>query len=291
MKSSIVRIGIALGLMGVVALTQLPMAGCSGGSSSSHAAAEFDAETYRGEIEAVEAILYKTAPPDYSDESRAAAAIADLFDAISAGETNRLKRERAATLMFLSARADAAGDGGYAAPDLRATRDAWEKTRLELFGAADWFRSSSPGLATAQTRVVPTPSEGQLYELTRMMDRIDDLIRDGSRECADLGEPDYEPGYEGAEGRAQIGRWRRFARDWDDKLDYAASFMPAQPPFDGDSDFLFAYQDVGYALSELRLVAVGTGDWATPFDYQWQQRFESARAHVVSARARLSGTE
>jgi len=284
MKRSVVRFSLGLALVAGL----LSLSACSGGSGSgsSSAQAQFDPEVYRAEIQAVEAVLYKQSPPDYADPGRAAAALTQLFDAIDHNEPDRTKRQRAQTLMFLSSRADQT-DVGYAAPSLRATRDEWEKARHELFGDADWFRTSSPDVAAAQTRTVPRPTEGQVYELTRVIDRLDDVVRDGRRECDQLGEPVYEPGFEGAEGRVQVERWGRFAIEWNERLDDTAKSFPAAPALDGDVDFTMAYQGISNAFSELRAVPVGVGDWATPFAYQWQQHFASAEAYLSEARTRL----
>ncbi len=99
-------------------------------------------------------------------------------------------------------------------------------------------------------------------------------------ECDDLGDPVYEPGSGDAAGDAQIA-------DWDERLSHAAGFLPPPPPFDGVLDYLLAYQSVGSTLNELRRVPVGTGSWPTPFQYQWEQRFNTATMHLSEARTTL----
>jgi len=262
-------------------------AACSGGDKATKVAT-FDPETFRPQIEAVEAILYKETPPDYLETERVAGAIMLLQRAMDERAQTYPERQAAQDLLFLAAHADATGEGGYALPDLSQTRRSWERYRDDVFGEADWFRTDSPGVAEAQKPKLPTVDPGQVYDLVRVIERLDDLIEEGEATCEDLGEPEYEPGYEGPEGRAQIAAWNAFYRDWDERLNDMARYLPPQPPFDGDTEYLMAYQEVTGAMNELRFVATGTGDWATPFAYQWDSRFRAARAGLESARGRLA---
>lgn len=124
-------------------------------------------------------------------------------------------------------------------------------------------------------------------DLTFVIQNLGDLIADGRRQCDALGDPRYEPGYADAKGKAQIAAWQAFARDWSDRLDRVASDLPDPPDMDAQPGASLAYQDVGRAVQELRLVPVGAGDWATPFESLWSSRFATAEHHLNAARARL----
>lgn len=269
----------------IAAVTAL--AGCAGEPETGSATGLIAPESYRASIEAVEAVLYQPAPPDFGDPERAAAAVMDLYDAILERETDRRVRDAAATLIFTASRADIS-DAGYAAPDLGPLRERWEEVRADLFGEADWFRSTTAGVAAARTPEPPTVDPADRQALERVIDRLGRLIDRGRRECADLGEPSYEPGMEGWEGRQQIDAWNRFHRDWDESVTDAARRMPPRPPLDGVMAFVSAYQDVERAVAELRHVPSGTGVWPTPFEYQWTGRLDTARRHLEAARASLS---
>jgi hypothetical protein len=267
------------------------LAACSGADDANDPVAVFDPQAFRPQIEAVEAILYKETPLDYAEAERAGWTLMQLQRAMEPHAKTFPQRQAVQDLIFLAANADALGEGGYAIPDLSLTRRNWERYRADVFGSADWFHQDAPRVADAQKRKPPTVDRGQVYELVRVIERLEDLIPEGERRCEDLGEPDYEPGYEGFAGRAQIDGWNRFYREWEERLTDIARRLPPQPAWDGHMEYVMAYQEVGTAMNELRFVTMGAGDWATPFLYQWESRFTAARSQLAQARARLTAFE
>lgn len=271
-----------------IVVTLLALCGCGGGSSRSEdvAHAPFDPNEHRAQIEAVEAILYKRGPADHSDVDRATSSLVALHESVLSRQTGATKRSRAHALLLMTSQASFT-DVGYSSPDLSPLRERWEEVRMELFGPADWYRESTADVERAQAHPEPEIDPGRVYELSRVIDRLEDLIAVGRMECEELGEPVYEPGRVGYDGEVQIQQWNQFYRDWDERLSSAAEFLPPQPPLDGAADYLFAHQSVSRAFIELRLIPYGAGEWPTPFAYQWEQRFRAAEEHLNGARERL----
>jgi hypothetical protein len=149
--------------------------------------------------------------------------------------------------------------------------------------ATDPMRSQSQAAGAA----IPAIDPFVVSDLQFVIQNTKALIDHGRRRCAELGEPGYEPGYEDADGRAQIDAWRSFQREWDDALNEIASDLPQAPGWDENPDAVAAYQDIARALQELRFVPVGTGDWATPFASMWTGRFDAADTLLDGAADRL----
>lgn len=135
----------------------------------------------------------------------------------------------------------------------------------------------------------PRPLDPQFVaDLEFVIAEVRALIDDGRARCAELGEPGYEPGHEGLKGEAQIAAWNAFHREWDQALTDAASGLPPAPAWDTHLEAALAYQDVTRAIHELRLVTVGAGDWATPFESMWSSRFDTAVSFLDAAATRLA---
>jgi hypothetical protein len=275
-------------LIGLLALSLavLVASGCSGGNSDDTTLGAFDADRYRGQIERVEAVLYKDAPPDHADLDRATAALLDLHERVLSKDKNPRLRDKAHNLLFVTSQAGFT-DAGYVVADLGPLRAQWEAVRLDLFGYAEWFQQTTPEVRSSQVHPKPTLDGRHVRKLRRVVENLEHLIGEGRGECDVLGEPCYEPTRIGYQGELQIADWNRFHRDWEDRLVNAASDMPPAPPLDGIIDYVMAYQAVSSALDQLRMVALGAGEWPTPFRYQWEQRFNSATSHLSDARTAL----
>jgi hypothetical protein len=285
---------IKVGLLAVVAAAAALCAvvvGCSGGSgggASAHSGV-LDPSPFRAEIEALERKLYQDSPPQYGDYDAVASMLVRLHVKVSSGVANPVVRSRVDEILFLSSYTDA-GESGYTIPDLKSLRDRWEKIRADVFVPAEWFAAGGPTVDAAQRRAEPKADAQQTYELTRVIERLEDLIDNGRDDCDDLGEPEYSIEAPGLRGRAQIAAWNKWAREWEAALDHAAGFLPPQPAWTGEQNYSMAYQEVGAAIHELRLVPHGAGAWPTPFSYQWEQRFNSAQNALQEARSHLSRT-
>ena len=275
-----------LARLGAAALMAASVAaGCTGGSgdeAASHPNA-IDPTPYRAEIESLERVLYKHSPPDYGDGDLAASMLMRLYTKVSERVANPMVRGRVDEILFLASYADI-GESGYSLPDLKPMRERWERIRAEVFTPADWFASGGGDIDAAQLRPVPTVTEQQVYELSRVIERIEVLVEGGRDRCDELGEPEYSVEAPGLAGRAQINRWHQWGRVWSDDIDAVAAFLPPAPAWDGEPDFVMAYQEIERAIHELRLVPHGAGIWPTPFRHLWDQRFASAERSVQMAR-------
>jgi hypothetical protein len=123
------------------------------------------------------------------------------------------------------------------------------------------------------------------------IDALEALIADGRRQCAELGEPNYEPDYPGAAGMAHAAAWSEFAGEWDRAVNDAVERLPSHPGWQVDDEITYAYQEISSAVGQLRIVPVGVGDWSAPFEHQWTERFDSAQRSLDSALARLVAFE
>jgi len=288
-----------LRLTAIIVLMSLVLVGCTGSGDDRDSKTEerilagrgfLDPEAYRAEIENLESVLYKDAPADFADFGRVTAATMRLYGKAMQQEKHPLKIEAAQRIMFLRSRADMS-DVGFSTPDMAAVRSDWEGVRLHVFGEADWFHKTTAGLSRVQTPAAPAADPLDVSELSRVIERLEDLIGDGRRECDDLGEPVYEPTRMSQDGEAQVDDWRTFHKDWSDRIDYIADRMPSQPSWNGSQDFTMAHQSVGQAMNELRLVPVGVGDWVTPFRGAWEGRFDQAQRKLEEARGHLANLQ
>ena len=264
-------------------------AGCDGGSGDRAAsrASAIDPSPYRAEIEALERLLYKPSPPDYGDGDLAASMLMRLHSRVSERGVNPMVRSRVDEMLYLASHSDI-GEGGYALPDLGRIRERWERVRSQVFAPAVWFATGGDHIDAAQRRPVPAVTEQQVYELARVAERIDELIRGGRARCEELGEPEYSVEAPGGAGRAQISQWHHWARTWNDDIDAAAQFLPPAPVWEAAPGFVMAYQEIEHAIRELRLVPLGAGMWPTPFRHLWEQRFAAAERSLAKAREHLA---
>jgi hypothetical protein len=263
--------------------------GCTGGSDdrSSTRRGALDPSPFRAEIQALERVLYINSPPEYGDCQAAASLLVELHAAVSSDVGNPTARSRVDEILFLSSYADV-GESGYAVPDLKPLRDRWEKIRADVFLPAEWFTAGGPAIDAGQRRPAPKADVRHTHELTRVIERLEELIGDGRDQCEHLGEPEYNVEAPGPRGRTQIGAWNEWSREWAAALDRVAGFLPPQPAWNGERNYSMAYQQVGAAIHELRFVPHGAGVWPTPFAYQWERRFNSAQTAIQTARGHLS---
>jgi hypothetical protein len=249
-----------------------------------------DPAGYRAQIEVVEDLLYMESPSRLDDYDRIARAMLNLHQKIRDTETNHFALNNANALLFLASRAEGS-DAGYSLPNLAPVRKEWEELRSSVFRPADWFRAGGDDVVQAQTPPVPTADVQDVFALTRVIGRLEKLIEDAREEVEELGEPVYNAELISWEGEVQIAKWRKWSTEWEGKLDYVASRLPAHPAWSGEQNYLMAYQDVDHAFHQLRIVPVGVGIWATPFQYQWEQRFSAAADYLAGARRYLESTE
>jgi hypothetical protein len=280
MKSAFV---VLLLLVGVWALL-LPHAGGPVG------APPLDPEPHRQTIAALEAVLYRTSPPELGDAERAAAELQRLFDSIARPDAGFAARKRALPLLELAANASASSEVGYALPDLAPLRRDWQALRDHTFAPAPWFARDDPALVQAQAPRAAAVDPEDVRRLRQTIRRLELLCALGESEVEALGEPEYDLDAPGASGRAQVERWHAWAREWDARIDEALRELPPAPPWNAVPVLVQAHQETGRAVHELRLVPAGAGAWPTPFRAQWTMRFEAARALLAEQRAQLEAS-
>ncbi|MCI0452241.1 MAG: hypothetical protein L0Z51_07600, partial [Candidatus Latescibacteria bacterium] len=110
------------------------------------------------------------------------------------------------------------------------------------------YQEAPPSQAAPASTVDPSMIE----DLLRAIDAIEDLADRGRDECEQLGEPFYDFEQPGAEGDAHIEKWNDFARTWDEDVTEVATRLPSPPTWDADPALTAAYQDVTWAIRELR---------------------------------------
>lgn len=150
-----------------------------------------------------------------------------------------------------------------------------------------WTGEIPEGVAIAKQSVGEAIDPFVLSDLQFVLRTVNGLVAEGRERCAELGEPSYEPDDPGQAGRRHVAAWNRFSQEWNTSLTEAAASLPAPPDWDAQPEAALAYQDIGRAIQELRLVPVGTGDWSTPFESLWSSRFDTAEALLTSASRQL----
>lgn len=276
------------GLLLLALLLALGTIAVSVGVERTQVEQRLDAEPHRQAIRAVEAVLYRATPPELGDGDRVADALTRLAEELAPADAPYLARRRALRLYVLIGLASGMDDVGYALPDLGSLRTEWEKQRDALFAPAPWFGRSGAKLVDAQTKRPAPVDPRDVTRLRHTVRRLEQLASAGEQEARELGEPGYDSEAPGAAGRAQIERWNAWARRWHERVDDALRELPPPPPFDAELALVLAHQNTSRAAHELRLVPIGVGDWPTPFQYQWESRFRSARQLLEEHRAALA---
>ncbi|HXV14171.1 MAG TPA: hypothetical protein VEC56_08185 [Candidatus Krumholzibacteria bacterium] len=249
--------------------------------------AQIESSRYQREITDLEAVLYQEAPPSMTDFMSISAALHEMGFAIADREMGPGARDVASSVAMLAAQSEV-GEAGYALPDIAQLRHDWEALRSEHFSDEEWFRESTPAVESAQEVPAPTIDPSMIEDLLRAIDAIEALSDEGRRACEELGEPSYDFEQPGAEGEAHIEKWNDFARDWDEDVTRVATRLPSPPSWDADPELTAAYQDVTFAIRELRNATMGPGSWPVPFEGDWTARFDEAERLLSQARERLA---
>lgn len=150
-----------------------------------------------------------------------------------------------------------------------------------------WSEALSDEFATPESGPAQPLDPFVLSDLQFVIEKVRGLIKEGRDRCEKLGEPGYEPGLGGAREKEHVAAWHSFSAEWNAELDDAASYLPSAPDWDAYPEASLAYQDIGRAIQELRLVPIGAGEWATPFESLWSSRFETAAQLLDAAAVRL----
>ena len=250
--------------------------------------ARVDPTPYRAEIEALEAVLYRTSEVERGDAERAGAAARELGDRL-VRDLDRVAGSQA--LLRLGAFAmnvESSADAGYALPDLSGPRRDGERLRGELFERAPWWRRAGPALASAQRPPPPRADVLDVQALERFASSLAPLVAAGRREMLAFGEPWVDVA-EGSAAEARLTRdWQEFAKTWDARVTRACGKVPARPGFDDDLHVVMAHQLLGDACHKLRVATVSAGDAAVPMKSWRKGSLDEATARIEEARAHLA---
>lgn len=253
-----------------------------------HGGGSLDPAPFRGEIEAIEGVLYMPSPPEYGDPERVARLAMELGARMQA-ELGHLPGRRAfVALVGFAAEVEAQGEAGYAAPDLGGPRRAWESLRAGLFRPAAWFRRGGARLAAAQQKPEPRAEPGTLASLGAWADDLDALAAAGRREMLAFGEIYVDVAEGSREERTLTAAWHEFAREWDGRVTRACADAPGQPGFDGEMNVVMAWQSLGQAAHQLRVATVSPAEWSVPDEAWRQQSLAQAEGRIAEARAHLA---
>ena len=196
-----------------------------------------------------------------------------------------------ARILSFASRVGAQADTGYSTLDLPRARSDWEAVRDEVFQPADWFRQSSAQLTESQTAKPPPIDRRLVASLKKTARDLKLLILKGRPEAEAFGEPYVDAPERSAELRRLGQRWNRWGRNWSEQLDRLGRDFPAQPPFDGDSRLLSAYNELSRAFQHLRALPYGANDSGIPFKQRRISLFEQAQHAIKEAERILSELE
>jgi hypothetical protein len=101
-----------------------------------------DPETYRAEIEELEALLYRPEPMRYGEESGVEDALRRMGARVMNSTADPIAHQKGSELVALAGRVARESKSGKPLPDRARMRLQWEKVRTRVFQDADWFRRS-----------------------------------------------------------------------------------------------------------------------------------------------------
>jgi hypothetical protein len=243
-----------------------------------------DATPYRDAIAAIEDVLYREAPPTWGDPELVSTRAMTLGERLYA-DLGPPRGPRALTDLVDFATAVAAqADSGFAAPELDAPRAAWEHLRARWFQPAPWFRTTNALLVATQRPPAPTASLVELHEHWKWAATIETMLDDGRPAIERHGDVEADAADGSREEPEFVGRWRDFARDWDDRVHELGLRTPRPPARDGERNLVFAHQALEQALHQLALATSPDGDAAVPTKSWRTQCLDAAATHVAAAR-------
>lgn len=249
-----------------------------------------DPTPYRDTIAAIEALLYREGPAEWSDPETVATLAMQLGDRLYADLGPLRGRRAMVELVDFATAAGAQSESGYAAPELDGPRASWEAIRGRWFRRAAWFGRTSSRLVAAQRPPAPTASLVDVHELWKWAGAIESFVDGGRGAMARHGEVGVDAP-EGSQGeRDLVARFQNFARDWDARVRGLAAVAPRRPPLDGEANLLYAHQALEQAIQQLTLATTSEGDAPVPMKWWRAQCLDAADAHLEAARGFLTKT-
>jgi len=269
----------------------LPLAGCSTGpesQASEETAGQYtlDPDTYRQDIQTVEAVLYQKAQPAASDLERISGAMFQLGSKALAQEEHPLRKEKARLIMTLASRGDLRGTEVTPEHDLERLRQEWETLRETAFQGSDWERT--PRARFDQTGMSDAVTAGEIHACNFVLDRLASLIEQGHWEVVALMTDFASSGDSPAEDVINLRSWQSWASDWEKRIQAALTGLPARPARHDASDYWRVHESLDRAVAELLMVPVGSGERNVPEPFQWERRFARAETALAESREHLA---
>jgi hypothetical protein len=256
----------------VVAFT-LALAACGGDIADEPA--EVDAESYRVEIEALDALVFSHSLLNEGRRNVISMAFSDLADKMahidrSYGATTR---GRAFRRLSEQVRQDSLSQASL--------RGQWQRLRNDVFSYAEWFRYVDPSTGRELAR---PPRPADLAAAERVLEDLEKLIAEAYRDLSELGAISADR-HSGRPGRAHLESWKEWIESWPEAVDEVMQGMPEEPGDGVNLTYRMAHARLGYAADYLK-AAVST-NWLLPFQAAEEQQFAGAQIHLDSAREAL----
>jgi len=165
------------------------------------------------------------------------------------------------------------------------------ETQVDLLDPAP-YRESTKSLESIHDGKSPSSGENvdpaAVRRLDVATDRIATMIRRGRRRALSVPEAGVDAERNSPGARAASLRWNDFARSWSASVNEMAGELPEHSGWSADSQALMAYQELEYALNELRNVTWSAASTTNiPFMSEREGHFDSAERRVETARRYL----
>jgi hypothetical protein len=243
------------------------------------------AAEYRAPIVEVEAILFAPGPLSMEDRIQLAQAMDVMRRELDARGGTDLAKFSAREIGALADMSRGLGELGGA--DLERVRSNWMRIRSNTFADdASWYRFSEadPVAAREEERIELTVSDrAALDGLRATLDRIEQAIERGARDCERLGEAESD--WDQGRGEAFAQSWRDWGEGWTSELENLRGWMPAAPGPGASPGLRFVHEAAASALRQLESVPnLGRGRWNAPYRQDWERAFQGAAKQVRDAR-------
>lgn len=244
-----------------------------------------DPGAFRAPIVDVEAILFSPAPLSMEARVRLGRAIDVLRTGLEQRGGTEMAQYSSRELKTLAGMAR--GLGNLEGDALERVRNNWMRIRSNTFGGdAAWYRFSEndPVPPREEPKLVLSEADrARLERVGSVLDRLDEAIARGTRECERLGE--QEPGMADDRGGALARAWGDWSEGWKVEMEHLRDALPEAPAADAPASVRFVHAAADRALRELEAIPNdGRGRWRVPYRQEWERRFRNAAKQVRDAR-------
>lgn len=247
-----------------------------------------DPTAYRDTLSAIETVLYRDGPAEWSDPDTVATLAMQLGDRLYADLGPLRGRQAMVDLVDFATAVGAQSESGYAAPELDGPRASWEAIRARWFRKAPWFGRTTSRLVASQRPTSPTASLVDVHEIWKWAGAIESFVDGGRRAMERHGEVGVDAPEGSQAERDLVARFQNFARDWDARVRGLAAAAPRRPALDGEANLLYAHQALEQAIQQLTLATTSEGDAPVPMKWWRTQCLDAAAAHLEAARGFLT---